>query len=63
MSLQEQQHRYNRTAIGLGIASGALIVSGALVLLLDPGQSEPRARSATLYVVPGLVGASYAQRF
>lgn len=63
LSLQDQQHRYNRSAIGLGITSGALIASGVLVLLLAPAESKRHSRSATLYAFPGVVGASYAQRF
>lgn len=60
-SLQDRMHRYNHVAIGLGIASGAMVASGALVLLLDPGTT--RARSASVYALPGLLGASYVQRF
>jgi len=63
MTQQDRMRRYNHAAIGLGIASGAMIVSGALVLLLDPGKPEQRSRSASLYAFPGLIGASYAQRF
>src|SRR6478736_37940 len=63
MALQDRMHRYNHAAIGLGITSGAMIASGALVLLLDPGKAEQRAHSASLYALPGLVGATYAQCF
>jgi len=63
MTLQDRMHRYNHAAIGLGIASGAMIASGALVLLLDPGKPEQRSRSANLYAFPGLIGASYSQPF
>ena len=62
-SLQDRQHRYNHAAIGLGITAGALVTGGVLVLLLDPGRAEQRTRSANVYALPGLVGASYAQRF
>lgn len=61
-SLQDRQHRDNQLAIGLGIASGAMIASGALVLLLGPGP-EARSRSANFYALPGSVGGSFAQRF
>jgi hypothetical protein len=63
MSLQDRQDRYNHIAIGLGIAGGAMVASGALVLLLAPGKSGQQAQSASVYALPGLVGASYAQRF
>jgi hypothetical protein len=62
-SLQARQHRYNHAAIGLGITAGALVTTGALVLLLDPGKAGQRLHGASVYALPGLVGASYAQRF
>jgi hypothetical protein len=62
-SLQDRQQHYNHAAIGLGITAGALVAGGVLVLLLDPGRAEQRMRSASVYALPGLVGASYAQRF
>jgi len=62
-TLQDRQHRYNNMAIALGIAGGAMVTSGAVVLLLDPGKAGPRSRSASLYALPGLIGVSYAQRF
>jgi len=63
MSLEDRQHNYNRMAIAFGITGGALVASGALVLLLDPGEGAQRSRSASLYALPGLVGASYTQQF
>ncbi|HET7545792.1 MAG TPA: hypothetical protein VFK05_38255 [Polyangiaceae bacterium] len=63
MSLQDRQHRYNHLAIGFGIAGGAMVAGGALVLLLSPGKTGLQQRSANVYALPGLVGASYAQRF
>lgn len=62
-SLQDRQRHYNHAAIGLGITAGALVTGGALVLLLAPGEAAQRTHSASVYAVPGLVGASYAQRF
>jgi len=63
MTLQDQQHRYNRAAIGLGITSGVLVATGALLLLLDPGDTGQRAQTASVCVFPGWVGANYTQRF
>gem|GEM_PF-1173302 len=62
-SLQTRQHRNNNTAIALAITGGALIASGAVVLLLDSSKHEPRSRSARLYAAPGLLGACYTQGF
>jgi|SRR6478609_6842961 len=63
MSLQSRQHRYNHLAIGLGVGAGTLVAGGAIVLLLDPRNATSRRRSANLYASPGLLGASYTQRF
>jgi tetratricopeptide (TPR) repeat protein len=63
MSLQDRQHHYNDMAIAFGIAGGAMVAGGAIVLLIDPGKPVQQTRSANLYAVPGLVGASYTQRF
>jgi tetratricopeptide (TPR) repeat protein len=62
-SLQDRQHRYNHTAIALGATAGIMVAGGALLLLLDPGGGAQRSSSAGVYALPGLVGASYAQRF
>jgi len=63
MSLQDRQHRYNHVAIALGVTAGAMVTSGVLLVLLDPGNSGQHLPSASLYVLPGLIGASYTQRF
>lgn len=62
-SLEDRQHKYNRMAIAFGITGGALVASGALVLLFDPGTGGQRSRSVSLCALPGLVGASYTQHF
>ncbi|HKO51098.1 MAG TPA: hypothetical protein VJV79_25490 [Polyangiaceae bacterium] len=66
-TLQDRQHRNEDLALALGITGGALVAGGALVLLLDPGKREPgkreRSASASVYALPGLVGACYAQQF
>lgn len=62
-SLQDRQHRYNNLAIAFAVTGGALLTSGALVLLLDPGKQEQKSRSARVYAAPGLIGAYYTQSF
>jgi len=62
-SLQTRQHRTNSTAIALAITGGALIASGAVVLLLDSSKHDSNSRSARLYAAPGLLGACYTQGF
>jgi tetratricopeptide (TPR) repeat protein len=63
MTLRDRQHRYNDMAIGFGIAGGAMVAGGAIILLIDPDKPVQRTHSANLYAVPGLVGASFTQRF
>lgn len=46
-------------ALGMGIASGALIVSGAVLLLLP----TPKPKEASVWLVPGFGGASLIGRF
>lgn len=62
-SLQDEQHRHERWAQVLGVTSGALLVSGALVLLLAPAPQSGNAKLAQLHVQPGLIAATYYQSF
>lgn len=62
-SLEDRQHRNHHTAIALGITSGALVAGGALMLLLDPSKPTLGSRSASVCAMPGLLVASYEQRF
>jgi hypothetical protein len=62
-SLQAEQDRDVRWATALGITGGVLTVGGILVLLLAPSSHSGNAATARVYLQPGLVGASYAQRF
>lgn len=62
-SLEDRQHRNNHLAIAFGVTGGAMVLGGALLLLLDPGSPPQQTRSAYVYALPGLIGGSYAQHF
>lgn len=64
-SARDRQHRDLTAAQVLGVAGGALITGGALVLILGP-RSQPAApapASAFLYLEPGGMGAAYSRSF
>lgn len=54
---QEAQHRNLRAARVLGITSGALIASGAAVLILSPKTQSTGSASAMIAAYPGYLGA------
>lgn len=60
--LQTEQHRHQRWARVLGVTGGALLLGGALIVVLSPRESGPDTK-AEVYVQPGLVGAQVSHRF
>lgn len=60
--LQYEQHRHQRWARVLAVTSGALLASGAVIVIWAPTERSLDA-SADIYVQPGLVGARFSRRF
>ena len=60
--LRDDQHGHERTARALGVSSAALLVGGAVVVLLAPKDSGA-GRRAALQLEPGLYAATYGQSF
>jgi len=60
--LKDEQERHERTARALGASSAALLVGGAIVVLLAPRASESGSRVG-VQLQPGLFAATYGQRF
>lgn len=60
--LKDEKERHERTARALGAASAALLVGGAIVVLLAPRASETALR-AGVQVQPGLFAATYRHPF
>jgi hypothetical protein len=50
-------------ARALGVTSGVLAAGGIVLLLVSPRTTTQAASSATLYIVPGQVGAGFTQAF
>jgi hypothetical protein len=63
MSLQDQQHRDQTWAQVLAVTSGALVTGGVVGLLIAPRGTTPPASTASLYLTPGQLGASFSQSF
>jgi hypothetical protein len=62
-SLQDKQHRDQTLAQLLVVSGGALVASGALVLIFGSKDQAHATASAQIQAQPGLLGASFAQRF
>lgn len=62
-SLQAEQRRDQRWAWGLGITGGLLAAGGVLMLALAPSSQSGNGAVARFQVQPGLLAATYAQRF
>jgi hypothetical protein len=60
---QEAQHRDLRAARILGATAGALVVGGAIVLILSPKTRPSAKASATLVAYPGYLGAACSGSF
>lgn len=61
-SLDVDKNRHERRAQVLGASSAALLVGGALLVLLAP-KAQPAVQSAGLQLQPGLFVATYKQTF
>lgn len=62
-SLQAEQRRDQRWAWGLGITGGLLAAGGVLMLALAPSSPSGNGAVARFQVQPGLLAATYSQRF